>query len=130
MARADQLVNHGRAYKARSACNENTHFLFLLCCFFGDCLRVPVMLSCYASVRDALDMDKAFTRVASRLQMLSVICRHSRVEEGRSSVATNSCSHSSADISASSGPNNSVTALNNAVNSCSAMVTPPAQSRS
>src|SRR5437660_1176505 len=79
---------------------------------------------------DALDMDTAFTRAASRLQMLSVIRRHSRAEEGTPSVATNSCSHSSAESSASSGPNNTVTALNHAVNSCSAMAATPAQSRS
>jgi len=75
-----------------------------------------------------LVMDEAFTRAASRVDALRVIPRHSRVEEGKASVVMSSLSQSSAESSAISDPNESATALKNAVSSRSAVVIPSAQS--
>ena len=74
-----------------------------------------------------LVVNKAFTRAASRAEALRVMPRHSRIEEGKASVAVNSLSQSSADSSACSGPNKFITALKYAVSSCSAVVVSSAQ---
>ncbi len=88
---------------------KNTHIPFLLI------------------VCDSVDRDEPFTRLASRVEALAVINRHSRVEAGRSSILINSCSQSSAESAACSDPNNFVTALKNADSSCSAIVARSAQ---
>jgi len=74
-----------------------------------------------------VDKDEVFTRLASRVETLAVINLHSLVEAGRPSISINSRSQSSAEISACSDPNKSVTALKNANNSCSAIVMRSAQ---
>jgi hypothetical protein len=61
-----------------------------------------------------IDGDEAFTRLASRVETLAVINLHSQEEAGRPSSSINSRSQSSAEISAYSDPNKSVTALKNA----------------
>src|SRR5258708_8683166 len=99
MTGIDQLPHDRGTYEACGACDENTHSPFLL------------------SICDSVDRDEEFTRVASRLATLAVIERHPRVETGRSSIASNSCSQSSAECCACSDPNNSVAALQNAANS-------------
>src|SRR6476660_325010 len=75
------------------------------------------------------DKDAAFTRLASRVEALAVINLHSRVEAGKPSTVSNSCSQSSAECSACSDPNNSLTALKNAANSRTAIAIKSAQSR-
>src|ERR1700741_4859043 len=74
-----------------------------------------------------VDKDEAFTRLAIRVETLAVIDLHSRLEAGKPSISINSRSQSSAEISACSDPNKSVTALKNADNSCSAIVMRRAQ---
>jgi len=74
-----------------------------------------------------VDKDEVFTRLASRVETLAVINLHSLVEAGRPSISINSRSQSSAEISACSDPNKSVTALKNANNSFSAIVMRSAQ---
>jgi len=69
----------------------------------------------------------AFTRLASRAETLTVSSRHSRVDAGSRLIAVNLCSQSSAESSACADPNNSLTALKNAPNSCSALVIRSAQ---
>jgi hypothetical protein len=66
------------------------------------------------------DEVAAFTRDASRVETLAVIDRQSRGKEGSRSILASSRSQSSAESSACSLPNNSLTALKNADNSCSA----------
>jgi hypothetical protein len=78
-------------------------------------------------VSDAVEMDEAFTRFASRAEALTVIPRHSRAENGRPLIAASSCSQSSAESFACSDPNCSLTALMNAANSRCAIFIPSAQ---
>jgi len=109
MTRIDQFSDDCGTYEACGACDKNTHIPFLLI------------------VCDSVDRDEAFTRLASRVEALAVINRHSRIEAGRSSILINSCSQSSAESAACSDPNNFVTALKNADSSCSAIVARSAQ---
>jgi hypothetical protein len=80
---------------------------------------------------NSVDRDEAVlevvNRLASRVETLTVINLHSRVEAGRPSIAINSCSQSSAESSACSYPNNWETALKNADNSRSAIAMKSAQ---
>jgi hypothetical protein len=63
------------------------------------------------------------TRLASRVEAFAVINRHSQVEAGRPSISINYYNHYFAESSACSDPNNQVTALKNADNSRSAVLT-------
>src|SRR6201993_503619 len=85
------------------------------------------MSSSYVAANSVV-RDKVFTRFASHNEALAVSVCHSGVEAGRSSVASNSRNHSSAESSASSDPNNSFTAPEKADNSRSAKLIEPEQS--
>jgi hypothetical protein len=92
--------------------------------------KTRICFSSYAicgSVDSDDDTDEVITRLASRVELLAVINRHSRAEAGRPSTSINSRSQSSVESSACSGPNNWVTALKNADNSRSAIVRRSAQ---
>src|SRR5580698_3366163 len=103
MTRVDELFNNGRTDETCSTGNKNTHILILLSNLWFS--------------REG----RVFTRLASRLKTFIVINRHSRIEEGRPSISITSCNQSSAEISACSAPNTSLTALKNADNSRSAI---------
>src|ERR1700741_5003955 len=72
--------------------------------------------------------DEALTRFASHKEALAVRVRHSGDEAGRSSGVSNSRSHCFAESSASSDPNNSLTAPKQAANSRPALLIDLAQS--